>query len=66
MKKEYDFSKAIRGKFYHKTAVLRLPIYLDQKLQDHIEKIARRRKQEFGTTVNGLLAKEVEFLQQFA
>ena len=66
MKREYDFSKAVRGKFYHKTALLRLPIYLDQKLQYHIEKIAKRRKQAFGTTVNHLLAKEVELLQQFA
>ncbi len=66
MKKEYDFSRGVRGKFYHKTAVLRLPIYLDQKLQLHIEKIAKRRKQAFGTTVNHLLAKEVELLQQFA
>ena len=66
MKKIYDFSNAVRGKFYHKAAVLRLPIYLDQKLQHHIEKIAKRRKQAFGTTVNHLLAKEVEFIQQVA
>ena len=66
MKREYDFSKAVRGKFYHKTAVLRLPIYLDHRLQHHIEKIAKRRKQEFGTIVNRLLEKEVALLQQFA
>ncbi len=29
MKREYDFSKAVRGKFYRKGAELRLPIYLD-------------------------------------
>lgn len=66
MKKEYDFSKAVRGKFYHKTAVLRLPIYLDYQLQNHIEKIAKRRKQEFGSALNCLLKKEVELLEQFA
>ena len=32
MKREYDFSKAVRGKFYRKGAELRLPIYLDAKL----------------------------------
>jgi len=66
MKKKYDFSKGMRGKFYYKSTALRLPIYLDQKLQRHIEKIAKKRKQAFGTTVNNLLAKKVEFIQQFA
>lgn len=33
MKREYDFSKVVRGKFYRKKAELRLPIYLDAKLQ---------------------------------
>lgn len=29
MKKEYDFSKGERGKFYHPDAELSIPIYLD-------------------------------------
>jgi hypothetical protein len=29
MKKEYDFSKGERGKFYHPDAELRIPIYLE-------------------------------------
>lgn len=33
MKREYDFSRATRGKFYHKGAELRLPIYLDTKMR---------------------------------
>ena len=39
MKHEYDFSKAERGKFYRKGAELRLPIYLDAKLQHDLEQI---------------------------
>ena len=34
MKKEYDFSNGIRGKFYNKKAQLNLPIYLDKDLQE--------------------------------
>jgi cytidylate kinase len=43
MRREYDFSKAVRGKFYRKGAELRLPIYLDPKLQSKLERIARRK-----------------------
>ncbi len=65
MKKEYDFSKAERGKFYRKGAKLRLPIYLDFKLQGKVETIARRKHQEVGEMLNRLIQKEVDLLQQF-
>jgi hypothetical protein len=42
MKKRYDFSKGIRGKFYKPNLVLSIPIYLDAKLQKRIEEIARK------------------------
>jgi hypothetical protein len=42
MRREYDFSKAVRGKFYRKGAELRLPIYLEPKLRSKLERIARK------------------------
>ncbi len=36
MKRAYDFSKAERGKFYRGGAELRLPIYLETKLQNQL------------------------------
>ena len=42
MKREYDFSKGVRGKFYRKGAELRLPIYLDAKLQEQVERLAEK------------------------
>src|SRR6266480_2701212 len=51
MKREYDFSKAVRGKFYRKGAELRLPIYLDPKLQSKLEHIARRKGKGGGLVV---------------
>ena len=42
MKKEYDFSKAERGKFYRKNADVRLPIYLGARLQKQVESLASR------------------------
>ena len=60
MKPEYDFSRAERGKFYCTGAEIRLPIYLDAKLQHQLEKIAEKRGKDFGEVVHQLLKKEVE------
>jgi cytidylate kinase len=63
MKREYDFTKAERGKFYRKGAALRLPIYLDAKLQSQLERIAQKKGKEIGEVVNQLVRKEVELLE---
>lgn len=65
MKREYDFSKAERGKFYHRDAELRLPIYLDAKLQAQLERIARKQGKDIGEMVNQLLRKDVELIEEF-
>ena len=59
MKPEYDFSKAVRGKFYRKGAVLRLPIYLDPKVQSQVEHLARRKGKDVGEMVNEIVKKDV-------
>ncbi len=43
MKKEYDFSKGVRGKFYSSNARLNLPIYLDEDIAEFINKYAKRK-----------------------
>ena len=35
MKKEYDFSKGERGKFYRPDIQLNLPVYLEPDLRDY-------------------------------
>ena len=65
MKREYDFSKAERGKFYRKRAKLRLPIYLDVKLQSRVERLAQNKGKDIGDIVNHLVRKEVELLDEF-
>lgn len=59
MRKHYDFSGGVRGKFYRKGAKLRLPIYLDAKLQAKLERIARQSGADVGELVNQLLKKEI-------
>ena len=60
MKPEYDFSRAERGKFYRKGAEIRLPIYLDARLQHRLEQVAKKRGKDLGEVVNQILTEEVE------
>jgi len=63
MKREYDFSKAERGKFYRKGARLRLPIYLDARVQSRLERIARTKGSDLGDLVNDLVKKEMRLIR---
>jgi hypothetical protein len=64
MKPHYDFSNAERGKFYRKGARVRLPIYLDSKLQKRLEHIAEKKGRDVGDVISGLLMKNVELLDE--
>ena len=64
MKREYDFSKGVRGKFYRKGAELRYPIYLDAKLQRKLERLALKKGKDVGEMVNQLLRKDIDFLEE--
>jgi hypothetical protein len=46
MKKEYDFSKCTRGKFYRGNTKVNLPDYLDNDNREFIMKIAKKKKTE--------------------
>ena len=63
MKREYDFSNAVRGKFYRKGAELRLPIYLDGTMHRRLERVAKRRGKPVGDLVNQLLKKDLAILE---
>jgi cytidylate kinase len=66
MKREYDFSKGVRGKFYRQGAELRLPIYLEAKLQRQLERLARKKGKDVGELVNQLVRKEVDLLEELS
>jgi uncharacterized DUF497 family protein len=66
MKREYDFSKAVRGKFYRKGAELRLPIYLDVKLQKQLERLAEKNGKNVNDLVNQFVQREVELIEEFS
>lgn len=62
MKKEYDFSRAERGRFYRKNAGLRLPIYLGHCLQKRVEAVAARTGRDLSEVVNQIVETEMGLL----
>lgn len=60
MKREYDFSKGVRGKFYRGGAKFNLPVYLEPEIQARLSRAARKRKEDIGALVNRLLKQEIE------
>jgi len=63
MKKEYDFSKAERGRFYRPGAKLNLPVYLEPQVQAWLDNAAGKRGEDVGKLVNRLLKKEIELVE---
>ena len=63
MKKEYDFSKGERGKFYHPSAQLNLPIYLEPDVEEFIQKHAKEKKVDRGKIVNEWLRNNIKLIQ---
>ncbi len=55
MKKEYDFSKGKRGKFYRPNARLSLPVYLDADALAFVQKIARKKGADISTVASQLI-----------
>jgi hypothetical protein len=55
MKKEYDFSNGVRGRFYHKNMKIQITVYLDNDNMKFVEKIVRKKKSVTSTVVNELL-----------
>jgi len=63
MKKEYNFSKGVRGKFYRPNARLNIPIYLDDDIAEFVEKYAKKKKADTQTVVNEILRNNKEMIQ---
>lgn len=63
MKKEYDFSNGVRGKFYHPKAEFNLPIYLDRDIAEFVEKLAAEKDIDRSKLVNMLLKKDKEIIE---
>jgi hypothetical protein len=59
MRKEYDFSRGVRGKFFRHGAKLNLPVYLDKEVLAFVKKIAEKRKTDVSSIVNELIRNDM-------
>jgi len=56
---EYDFSKGQRGKFYRPGVRLNLSVYLEEDVQQFVEKIAESKHADVSAVVNELLKSDM-------
>jgi hypothetical protein len=66
MKKEYDFSKGERGKFYQPNIKLNLPVYLESDVAQFVQKYAKKKNVDRQTIVNELLRKDKELVESMS
>lgn len=63
MKKEYDFSNAERGKFFHPDEKLHIPVYLEPDIAEFLQQFADKKQVDLAAVVNGWLRKDMELIQ---
>jgi len=63
MRKEYDFSKGERGKFYRPDMKLNIPIYLDDEVSAFVDKIASKKGTDRSSVVNELLRGDIKIAE---
>ena len=62
MKKEYDFSKGVKGKFYIPEQEINLPIYLNKTNQKYFLNLAKEKKIAVSQLINSLLSRNRELI----
>jgi len=63
MKKEYDFSKGVRGKFYRGAATLRIPVYLEPDAAAFLRKVADERGTDVEHLVNDWIRRDIALIK---
>jgi hypothetical protein len=63
MRKEYDFSRGERGKFYHPDVELNLPVYLDPDVAAFLRELAEKKGTDVESVVNDWLRKSIDLVQ---
>lgn len=62
MKKEYDFSKGVKGKFYIPEKDIELPVYLDKENLEFFMSLSKSKKMAMSKLVNKVLSKDRELI----
>jgi len=63
MRKEYDFRRAVQGKFYRPARELQIPIYLDRDVAGRLSRrVGKGPSRDVSVVVNRILRKELKVL----
>ena len=62
MRKEYDFSKGKRSKFYRPDVELNLPIYLDPDVAKFLRELAQAKNMAIESIVNDWLRQDIALI----
>lgn len=63
MPTEIDFSKGVRGKFFHPEAKFNLPVYLEDQVQTRLTALANAKGVDLSALVNDLLKKDIDLIE---
>lgn len=63
MKREYDFSNGVRGKFFKENIIINLPVYLEPEQLRFVKQIAEKQNKDLTVVVNDLIKKSKKFAQ---
>jgi hypothetical protein len=66
MRKEYDFSKGVRGKFYRPNIELNIPIYLEPDVAKFVQELAKKKNMELEALINDWLRKNIDFIEEYS
>ena len=64
MRKEYDFSKGVRGKFYRPNIELNLPIYLEPDVAQFVRELAKAKNTAIEVIVNDWLRQDIALIEE--
>jgi len=63
MRKEYDFSREVKGKYYKPHIKISLPVYLDSEVLDFVQRIAKKQKMDISSVVNNLIKNDIQLIE---
>jgi predicted transcriptional regulator len=64
MRKEYDFSKGERGKFYRPEVELNMPIYLEPDVAKFVQELAKAKDRAVESIVNDWLRQDIALIEE--
>ena len=63
MKQEYDFSRSVHSTLSRENSKLNLPVYLDNEVQNYLQKRAKSKGVKITQLVNEMLRQDIKLIE---